>query len=254
LSYTYLGYNLRNELFQDVKVRQAITHALDRDAMIAAVLDGDGQVAHAPASPLSWAYNPDTPKFEYDPEKAKQMLAEAGWEPGPDGILQKDGQRFSFTIKTNQGNKIREDLTVVIQQQLREVGIEATPQIVEFSALIDQINPPNRDFDAIVIGWSLSTDPDPTSIWHSKEIELGNNMIAYSRPDLDELMDINTEIVDLEERQQVIWQIFDEIANDQPYTFLYYPNSHRAMPTDLEGFIHHPRVEQYLAHKWWLDR
>lgn len=253
LQYNWLGYNLREELFQDVNVRRAITHAIDRQAIIDAVVNGEGQIAHAPASPLSWAYNPNTPQFNYDPEKAKKLLEEAGWVPGSDGILEKDGERFSFTIKTNQGNKVREDIVVVIQQFLKEVGIEAIPQIVEFSALLQQIDPPNWDFEALVLGWNLSVDPDPTAIWHTKEIELGLNNIAYSRPDLDELMDLNTTILDLEERKKVVWQIFDEIANDQPYTFLYYPNAYQALPPFMEGFTHHPSNEQYKANEWWFD-
>ena len=89
------------------------------------------------------------------------MLAEAGWEPGSDGILEKDGKKFSFEIKTNQGNKVREDIAVFLQEQLKEVGIEAKPRITEWSALIQEINPPNWDFDAIILGWSLRNQPRP---------------------------------------------------------------------------------------------
>jgi peptide/nickel transport system substrate-binding protein len=255
LQYNYIGWNLRNPLFEDKKVRQALTHALDRKKIIEAVLNGDGKVAHAPGSPLSWAYNPDVPKFEYDPEKAKKMLAEAGWkDTDGDGILDKDGKKFSFTLKTNQGNEEREQIAVVVQQMLKEVGIEVTPKLVEWSAFVEVISPPNWDFEAIVLGWALGTDPDPTDIWHTKEIENGLNNIAYSNKKLDELMEKNTKIVEQEKRAEVIGKIMAGIAEDQPYTFLYYPNQHIAYTPNLHDVELHPRLSYYNIEKWWLEK
>lgn len=252
LSYTFLGYNLRNDLFKDKSVRQAITHAIDREAIVASVMNGDGEVAHVPESPLSWAYDENVTKFEYDVEKAKSMLADAGWTAGSDGILEKDGKRFSFSLKTNQGNKIREDIAVVVQEQLAQIGIEVKPEIMEWSAFLADVNPPAWNFDAIILGWALSTDPDPTAIFHSKEIEEGLNFVAYSNPEADALMDKNMQTMDRDERAEFIKQAKGLIAEDQPYTFLYYPNAHRAMPVNLEGFEFHARSEFYNIHKWWF--
>ncbi|MBM7620639.1 peptide/nickel transport system substrate-binding protein [Bacillus tianshenii] len=253
LSYTYLGYNLRNPLFQDKSVRQALTHAIDRETIVSSVMNGDGEVAHFPESPLSWAYDDsETPKFEYDPEKAKEMLAAAGWKAGADGILEKDGQKFSFELKTNQGNKVREDIAVVVQQQLKEVGIEVKPNIMEWSAFLADVNPPAWKFDAIILGWSLGTDPDPSGIFHSKEIEEGLNFINYSNPKADELMDKNLSTMDQEERKGYIVEVNNIIAEEQPYTFLYYPNVHRAMPANLEGYTFHAKSDFYKINEWWL--
>lgn len=253
LSYTFFGYNLRNELFQDKKVRQALTHAINREEIVERIMYGHGEVAHVPESPLSWAYNPDVPKFEYDVEKAKQLLAEAGWEPGSDGILEKDGKKFSFEIKTNQGNKVREDIAVYLQEHLKEVGIEAKPRITEWSALIQEINPPNWDFDAIILGWSLGIDPDPSGIFHTNEIEKGLNMIAYSNPELDKLMEAQLEEQDKNKRKEMIGEIQALLAEDQPYTFLYYPIEFRAMPAELQGYVFHGKNPYYKIHEWWLD-
>ena len=254
LSYTYLGYNLRNPLFQDKAVRQAITHALDRETMVATILDNDGEVAHVPESPLSWAYSEDVPKFEYNVEKAKAMLEEAGWTPGADGTLEKDGQKFEFTLKTNQGNKIREDLAVVIQDQLAGLGIKVTPDIMEWSAFLADVNPPAWNFDAIILGWALSTDPDPSGIFHTKEIEEGLNFVGFSNEEADKYMDLNMSTMDREERAEYIQAANRIIAEEQPYTFLYYPNAHRAMPANLEGFEFHARAEFYNINKWWLKQ
>jgi len=186
------------------------------------------------------------------PEKAKELLAAAGWTPGADGILEKDGQKFSFELKTNQGNKVREDIAVVVQQQLKEVGIEVKPNIMEWSAFLADINPPAWKFDAIILGWSLGTDPDPSGIFHSKEIEEGLNFISYSNPKADELMDKNLSTMDQEERKGYIVEVNNIIAEEQPYTFLYYPNVHRAMPANLEGYTFHAKSDFYKINEWWL--
>src|SRR5690606_9148698 len=128
LRYDFIAWNLRNPLFADRRVRQALTHAIDRQEIVETLMEGHAQVAHAPVSPLmEWAYEDDVPRFPYDPERAKALLAEAGWTPGPDGILAKDGRRFSFAILSNDGNVIRRDLGVIVQQYLGAIGIEVRP-------------------------------------------------------------------------------------------------------------------------------
>ncbi len=254
LAYTYIGWNQKNELFQDVKVRQALTMAIDRESIIQAVLGGDGEIAHAPSSPLSWAYNKDVPKFNFNVEEAKTLLEEAGWTPGGDGILQKDGKKFSFELKTNQGNKAREQIAQIVQQQLKEIGIEVKPKIMEWSAFIDDVNAPNWNYDAVILGWSLGVDPDPTALWHSKERAEGLNFVHFSDPELDKLMEQNTKVLEQEERKQIIGEIQAGIAEQQPYTFLYYPNDHYALDVKLQGHVHHPSSEYYQIEKWWLEQ
>ncbi|MEC0323199.1 peptide-binding protein [Bacillus subtilis] len=257
LSYVYIGWNEKNELFKDKKVRQALTTALDRESIVSQVLDGDGEVAYIPESPLSWNYpkDIDVPKFEYNEKKAKQMLAEAGWkDTNGDGILDKDGKKFSFTLKTNQGNKVREDIAVVVQEQLKKIGIEVKTQIVEWSALVEQMNPPNWDFDAMVMGWSLSTFPDQYDIFHSSQIKKGLNYVWYKNAEADKLMKDAKSISDRKQYSKEYEQIYQKIAEDQPYTFLYYPNNHMAMPENLEGYKYHPKRDLYNIEKWWLEK
>ncbi|MBF0551613.1 MAG: peptide-binding protein [Deltaproteobacteria bacterium] len=115
-SYTYLGFNLLDPRFQDKRVRQAIAHAIDKQELIDGVLLGLGKEATGPFKPGTWVYNPNVKKYPYDPEKAKQLLAEAGWkQTNAEGVLVKDGVPFEFTIITNQGNALREKTGVIIQ-------------------------------------------------------------------------------------------------------------------------------------------
>ncbi|MFN7253518.1 MAG: peptide-binding protein [Anaerobacillus sp.] len=253
LRYDYIGWNLQNPLFQDKKVRQALTHAIDRQEITETILEGRAEVAHAPVSPLSWAYNDNVPKFEFNPERAKELLAEAGWEPGADGILQKDGQKFSFTVLSNDGNTTRRDIGIIMQQYLGQVGIEVKAEQMEWGAFLDKINPPNYDFDAVVLAWGLALDPDPTAIWHSKEIENGLNNISFSNEEVDRISDLNRTILDQTERAKELAKVWEILAEEQPYTFLYYPQQHLAMNKNIKGFVHHPRVTFYRVNEWYLD-
>jgi peptide/nickel transport system substrate-binding protein len=253
LRYDYIGWNNDRPLFQDPKVRQALTMAIDRQLIVDEIMDGKAEVAHVPASPLSWAFPESAPEFDFDPEGAKELLAEAGWEPGADGILEKDGERFSFEILSNDGNVVRRDIGVIVQQMLGDIGIEVEARQMEWGAFLEQTNAPNYDFDAVVLAWGLATDPDPTAIWHSKEIEAGLNNISYKNDRVDELSDQNKKILDQDERAAVIAEIYEEIANDQPYTFLYYPEQHILLSNRVEGFTHHPRVNMYKVNEWYVS-
>lgn len=253
LAYTYLGWNQQNPLFQDKKVRQALTHAINREDVVEGVLDGDGKLANSHALPSSWSYTDDVPVFDYDPEAAKKLLAEAGWEDTDgDGILDKDGKPFEFTLNTTQGNKAREKISVVVQQQLKEIGIKATPKTLEHSAFVNA----NMDwnYEANVNGWNLGSDPDPSNIFSSKHIEEGKahglNYTHHSNPELDKLLDENVRALDQEERKVILHDAYKLIAEDQPYTFLYYPNLHYALPTNLEGFKFHSSNPYFDIENW----
>ncbi|MDQ0257808.1 peptide/nickel transport system substrate-binding protein [Evansella vedderi] len=253
LNYSFIGWNLQNPLFQDVRVRQALTHAIDRQEIVETILEGEAEVAHAPASPLSWAYPDSVPEFHFDPDRARELLAEAGWEPGSDGILEKDGERFSFTVLSNDGNTTRRDIGIIMQQMLGDVGIEVTPEQMEWGAFLDKINPPNHDFDAIILGWNLGLDPNPEAIWATWEIEQGLNFISYSNERVDEIAKENSSIVDQDERAELLAEAFQIIAEEQPYTFLFYPNQHLGMVNTLGGFVHHPRVTFYRVNDWYIS-
>lgn len=250
-SYHYLGFQWENPLWQDRETRQAMVHALDRQAIIDAALAGHGEVAHIPASPLSWSY-PDSepPKYEYDPEKAKEMLAEAGWEEGADGILERDGQRFEFEMLYNEENQARADIAAIAQAQWKEVGIDVSIQSMEWGAFLDRTEAPNHDFDMIVLGWALGSDPSPKNVFHSSMHE-GSNNTLYVNEELDELLIENERILDQDERKKMLEDIYFELAEDLPYIFLMYPMTNMVVPNELQGFVHHPRIPYNNAHEWW---
>ena len=169
LGYTYIGYNLKNPLFQDKRVRQALTYAINREEIVQYVLYGLGVVANGPFPPQFWYSNPNVKPLPYDPGKARQLLAEVGWKANRDGILEKDGKPFRFKLITNSGNETRRDVGVLVQRALKEIGIDVTFEFYEWSVFLKNfINV--KAFDACILGWSLSPDPDAYQIWHSSQI------------------------------------------------------------------------------------
>ena len=181
-AYTYLGFRLSHPFFKDRRVRQAIALAADKKALIDGVLLGLGQEATGPFKPGTWAYNPNVRKYPHDPARAKALLAEAGWKE-KNGTLVKDGQTFEFTVLTNAGNEARAKTAAILQQNLAEVGITMKIRTVEWAAFINQFID-KRDFDAVILGWSLTPDPDQYDIWHSSKTgpkEL--NFVGFSNPE-----------------------------------------------------------------------
>ena len=223
LGYTYIGYNLKDPLFQDKRVRQALTLAINREEIVQYVLYGLGAVATGPFPNHLWYCNPNVKPLLYDPPKARQILSEAGWkDTNGDGILDRDGKPFKFTLITNSGNDTRRDVGVLVQRQLREIGIDVTFELYEWSVFLKNfVNA--KHFDACVLGWSLSVDPDAYEIWHSSQIERGFNFISYQNPEVDRLWEEGRKEYDVEKRKRIYWRIHEIIADDQPYTFLYVP-------------------------------
>lgn len=253
--YTHIEYNLRQPIFEDKRVRQALTHGLNRQEMVDVVLEGKGQVAHSPGIPFSWAYNEDVPKFDYDPERAKELLAEAGWsELGDDDVLvNADGERLSFDMLGNPNNEVRSQMMQIAQQQWREIGVEVNLQYMEGSALLEKIGAGSWDYDTALLGWVVSLDPSVTGFFHTDEIENGLNRAGYSNPELDELMVESDEVSAQEDRIELLYEIQSIVAEDQPYTFLYHSEANRMHIPNLSGVEFHPTSTFFDIHNWTLD-
>ena len=224
-SYDYIGWNLRRPLFQDVKVRQALAHAVNVGAMIQYVLYGNGQQSTGIFPQRMWFFNADVKPFNYDPELAKKMLAEAGWQPGSDGILTKNGERFSFTLMTNNGNEIRKDIATLVQADLRKIGIEVKVEIYEWAVFLDK-HVDTADFDAVVLGWALDVDYDQYQIWHSSQTHPKQlNFVGYKNPKVDKLLDDIRVEYDRDRIKAIAGELQQTIYEDQPYLFLDVPKA-----------------------------
>jgi peptide/nickel transport system substrate-binding protein len=220
---TFIAYNLDRPLFADKRVRQALTHAVDRNAIVNSLLYDQGEVLDSALASVSWAYTSNVSKFPYDVDAAKRLLNQAGWTPGADGILQKEGTRFAFTLATNSSNKERAAIATIAQDAWRKVGLDVQTQLLETNAFFAKYQQ-TRDFDAIVAGGAgLTIDPDQTSFWSSKSIPAGTNFVHYTNPQVDQLLDQarTASGCDPATRKVYYEQIQQILADDQPFTFLY---------------------------------
>ena len=224
--FTYLGYNLQDARFRDVRVRQAINAAIDKQALVDGVLFGLGRVATGPYPKESWAYDPDVAAGPYDPARARALLAEAGWaDHDGDGWLDRDGQPFRFTLLTNQGNEVRRQVCELVQQQLKAVGIEVKVTVIEWSTFVHEFIDQRR-FEGVLLGWSLSRDPDLYDLFHSSKTKEGEyNFVGYANPAVDALLEQGRRTFDQAERQRIYREVHRRLADDQPYTFLYVPDA-----------------------------
>ncbi len=225
-SYTFLGFNLEHPLFRDKRVRLALAHAMDKREIIQGVLLGFGRAATGPFPPSSWAFDPEVKDYDYDPEKAGALLKSAGWlDSDGDGWLDKDGKPFEFTILTNQGNKLRELTAVILQSHFARVGVKAGVRVMEWSAFLNN-HVDARNFDAIVLGWNLSRDPDQYAIWHSSQRgDRQYNFVGYVNKEADRLWEESRREFDFEKRRRLYHRLHALLAQDLPYIFLFYPES-----------------------------
>jgi peptide/nickel transport system substrate-binding protein len=252
--YIYMGFNLHNPLFSDKRVRQAIAYAIDRQTLVQGLVLGLGQPITGPFPVRSWAYNPNVPQRPFDPGKARSLLADAGWTPGANGLLYKDGKPFSFTLITNQGNKMRELSSQVIQQQLRAIGIDAKIRIIEWSSFIHQFVD-KKNFDAVILGWQLTLDPDNYTMWHSSQQKEGQyNFCGYSNPDVDRLLVQGRETFDQKRRQAIYWKIHEHLAEDLPYIFLYSPDDLQAVHKRFLGVEVAPLGIGWNFWQWYVPK
>ncbi len=253
--YTYLGFNLKDPKFVDKRVRLAMDYAINKEEIIKGVLFGLGKVSTGPFPPESWAYNKEVKPVPYDLQTAKKFLKEAGWEDRDgDGWLDKDGEKFKFTILVNQGNEVRQNIAEIIQRRLRQAGIEVEIRPVEWATLLSEFIDKRR-YEAIIMGWSLSRDPDIYDIWHSsKQKEREFNFISYENREVDSLLAEGRREFDQEKRKEIYNKIHRLIFDDHPCIFLYVPDALPVIHSRFKGIEPAPAGIGYNFIKWYVPK
>jgi len=253
-AYTYLAFNLKSRLFSDVRVRQAINHAVDKDEIVRGVLSGLGIATGVPYKPGTWAYDDKIPANEFDPAKARALLAQAGWtRPDPNGpLVDAHGNPFAFTILTNQGNSQRIKAAIIIQSRLKDLGIRVEIRTVEWAAFIKEFVDKGR-FDAILLGWTITQDPDLYDVWHSSKAQPGGlNFVGYKNPELDALLERGRRTLEQHKRKPIYDRIQEILHRDQPYCFLYVPMALPMVHARVQGIEPAPAGIDYNFIRWWI--
>ena len=240
-------------LFGDVRVRRAIQLAINLDEIMEKAVLGEGT---AMASyDFSWAADPNLAPITQDVDAAKALLAEAGWaDTDGDGILDKEGVKFSFELLTNEGNTRRGQIAELTQQQLAQIGIEVEVSAIDFNQLLDIQDA--QTFDAIVLGWSWGypVSPDPTGIFLSSDDIVGSgfNSMSYTNPEVDRLAKEALYLpgCNRDERAAIYHQIAKIMQDDQAYIWLFRQGGFYAANKSVAGFAPLPNELFWNADEW----
>jgi peptide/nickel transport system substrate-binding protein len=255
-SYTYLGYRQDLAPFDDVRVRRAFYHAVDVPTIVQQVLQGYAAIANGQFPPGTWAHDPSVKPYAYDPARARALLFEAGWKPGPDGVLVKDGKRLSFSVRHDQANQAVKDTAVVVQEYLKNVGVEAKLEPLDWPTFVKKLFA--SEFEAIVVGWTNFHDPDPFAytIWHSSQWK-GRNFAHYKNARADEAIEAGRRAPSQAERKKAYSALTHILMEDAPYVFLYYPQQVYVTRSGYDGFVPIPAyggLYQSLRNVKWTGR
>jgi ABC-type transport system substrate-binding protein len=194
---------------------------VDVGKIIQYVLYGQGEEITGPFVKQTDFYNHDVKPLPYDPAGALRLLEEAGWKRNSSGWLEKDGQRFQFTLITNSGNDLRKDIMTIVQNSWRQIGVDVRTDLLEWAVFVqERVN--KADFDAVVLGWQMGIEPDLYQIWHSSQSNPHQlNFVGFSNPEADDLIVKIRQEYNHERQVEFCHKLHEIIAAEQPYTFLY---------------------------------
>jgi peptide/nickel transport system substrate-binding protein len=232
--YLYFSYDLTNDFFRDIRVRKAINYAIDNGSIVKASLYDSGSPIYGPIPRSSWAYTEDVNKYLYNPEKAKELLEEAGWLTGAGGWRYKDGKKFSFSLTFKSQSQHSEAAAIFIQSFLKDIGIEVKLQQLDLGALINSLYP--GQYQSVVFNWVEPFDPDIYTEWHSSQMDDdGMNFMSYSNEKVDKLLEEARSTFDKNRRTELYHEIQKLIVEDAPYVFLGNEDSHVGVNRRVKG-------------------
>ena len=252
-TWNFLGFNMRKPHFQDVRVRRALAHAIDRQPIIERIQYGLAQPTYSAFTPACWCYNPDVAKYDYSPERARELLAEAGWLPGADGVVVKDGQRLRLRMLFGPNtNKVRERIATVAHEEFRKIGVDVEIQGLEWAAFLQAIKSPPFDWDMTVLGWSGTVDPHWSyQVWTEKTIPQ-LNAGAYVNKRVEELFEQGAREFDADRRKAIYHEIQRIISDDAPYVFLTMNKSYAGVSKRVGGVEPTPLGINHNIEQWYI--
>lgn len=225
-AYTYLGFNLKDEKFKDIRIRQALSLAIDRQELVDILFFGYGQICNGPFLPNSFAFNDNIKAITQNIEKAKALLKEAGYD---------ENNPFTFELVTNTGNDIRINTAQILQYQLQKAGVIMKIRVMEWQAFLNTVVHP-RNFETVLLGWALALMPDAYPLWHSSSDKLGGfNLVSYKNEKVDKLIEKGSETIDKNELGKIYKELFQIISDDLPYLFLYIPDAITVINKDIKN-------------------
>jgi peptide/nickel transport system substrate-binding protein len=231
-SFSYIYMNNNKPYLKDKKVRQALIYGLDRKKYVDTALKGYGTVANVPIHPTSWAYTEEgVNKYEYDKEKAKKLLDEAGWKVGSDGVREKDGQKLKLSYFGPSSAKDSDLLIPIAKENYKEIGVEFNPEFMDFNTMLSKVN--KGDYDLASVSTPITSDPSETAgeyLSSANETSLG-----YKNEKVDELIQKGIETVDIEKRKPIYKELYKELSDDPPVILLNYRRTITGYNGNIKG-------------------
>ena len=249
--FDFVCWNTARPLFAEDEVRQALTMAIDRQELVEALWFGHARISASPIISSVWAHNHQIQPWPYDPTESRRILEARGWsDTDGDGVLDRGGVPFSFELITNTNSTVRVDAAVLIQEQLRRVGLDARVRRLEFNTLVAKSL--EHDFDAILGGWTIPTTLDLAFAFHSDSIDNGYNFGVFSNSEVDRLIDSSRDQTDPAEKGETLRQIQELLHQQQPYTLLWEPQRLTGMAVQLQGAEPNALDPFFRLEHWWL--
>jgi peptide/nickel transport system substrate-binding protein len=254
LSYSFFGYNMRNPLLADKRVRQAFTYAVNRQEMLDSFFNGQGTIISGPFAPGSWAYNLEVQPFPFNPEKARSLLGEAGFTPGPDGIMQKNGKKLSLVLKVpiEKESEAVKRVVLSFRNYLKNIGVDIQVAFKEWQAWKEDVFL-EHDFDIVFASWVFDDSADISSLFHSGEIgPWKNNFIGYSNPEVDGLINESKLTLDHEKRRTINRKLHAILGDENPYTYLWTLTNYAGYHNKIRRVAIHPYKFFSFADEWFI--
>ncbi len=252
IPYFFIAWNQATPFFKDRRVRLAMTHIVNREAVVKHLLKGNAQVVTGPFYINGPQNDPNIEPWPYDPERAKQLLDEAGWrDTDGDGIRDKDGVPFRFRYSIASGNILYERIAKLLKDDAAKVGVDVIADPLEWSIFIERIN--NRQFEAVTMGWGGAIMEDPYQIWHSSQIAgRGNNFIGFRNEDADTIIEEARRTMNDNNRNNLYYRFHRILHEEQPYTFLFTRPTFRFLDQRFENVIVHKLGLN--PHEWYVPK
>jgi peptide/nickel transport system substrate-binding protein len=250
--YTYIGWNQDLSFFKERKVRLAMTHLVDREEINKHLLKGLGRIVTGPFYILGPQYDPNIQPWPYDPNKARQLLDEAGWiDHDGDGIRDKNGTPFKFKFMTVSGSPLYEQLARLLKDSFAQVGIDLNPDPYEWSVFSERLH--TRAFEAVTLSWGGTVQDDPYQIWHSSQIgNRGSNYVGFRNAKADAIIEEARATMDEEKRNEFYHQLDRILHEEQPYTFLFTRPSLELLDNRFENVVVHKLGLN--PHEWYVPK
>jgi len=246
----YLQWNFANPLFAGADIRKALSLAIDRERMVETLLLGYGSPAKGPIPPAIWNHHESLAPDPFDPVKARRMLEAAGWQDSDgDGIVEKDGVDFRFEILTKQGDPVRESGSVILRENLKDIGVEVTILAMELAAGLDRLR--SGRFDSYFGRLNANLFGDPSGYVKSTAVEEFNNG-HYANAGVDSLLTLALGTLDRAEALPLWLEIQEILAVDQPSAYLFYPENLVGIGLRMRDVRPHRLSPINNLAEWWI--